>query len=92
MALGNFYETFYQDAEIVGSVTGSTILHMNRKGKCETVLMTGFPYHQLEDNTIALIEQGYQVGIIHLFDMHNDRSDCILTVFDLDGNSETFER
>ena len=60
--LGDFYETFNEDAQIVHRELGLT---MTRRpmGKDNNIPMAGLPYHSLDRHLPKLIERGYKVAI-----------------------------
>jgi DNA mismatch repair protein MutS len=60
--LGDFYETFDEDAEIVAREL-DIVLTSRPVGKGMRVPLAGIPYHALENYLSRLIEQGYHVAI-----------------------------
>ncbi len=60
--LGDFYETFDQDAHIASQVLGIT-LTAREMGKGVRVPMAGIPYHALDSYLGKLIHAGYKVAI-----------------------------
>ena len=60
--LGDFYETFDEDAEIVSRVL-DIVLTSRNIGKGTRVPMAGIPHHAAENYLSRLIEQGYHVAI-----------------------------
>lgn len=60
--LGDFYETFDEDAEIVSSVL-DIVLTSRNVGKGTRVPMAGIPHHAVENYLSRLIERGYHVAI-----------------------------
>ncbi len=60
--LGDFYETFFEDAEITSRVLG-IVLTSREAGKGRRVPMAGIPYHALESYLGKLIREGYKVAI-----------------------------
>ncbi|RME10553.1 MAG: DNA mismatch repair protein MutS, partial [Ardenticatenia bacterium] len=60
--LGDFYETFDDDAEIVARELGLTLTSRN-VAKGQRVPMAGVPYHAAEQYIAQLIEKGYKVAI-----------------------------
>lgn len=60
--LGDFYETFDQDAEIVAREL-DIVLTGRSVSKEERVPMAGVPYHALESYISRLIEKGYHVAV-----------------------------
>ena len=59
---GDFYETFYEDAEIASRVLGITLTSRN-KGSDNPVPMAGVPYHAVDPYVRKLILAGYKVAI-----------------------------
>ena len=60
--MGDFYETFYEDAEIVARVLGITLTSRD-KGAENPVPMAGFPYHALSGHLSTLVAAGHRVAI-----------------------------
>jgi DNA mismatch repair protein MutS len=60
--LGDFYETFDEDAEIVSSVL-DIVLTSRNVGKGTRVPMAGIPHHAMGNYLSRLIERGYHVAI-----------------------------
>ena len=60
--LGDFYETFDEDAEIVSSVL-DIVLTSRNVGKGTRVPMAGIPHHAMENYLSRLIEKGYHVAV-----------------------------
>ena len=60
--LGDFYETFDEDAEIVSSVL-DIVLTSRNVGKGSRVPMAGIPHHAVENYLSRLIEKGYHIAI-----------------------------
>ncbi|MBN1231263.1 MAG: DNA mismatch repair protein MutS [Anaerolineales bacterium] len=60
--LGDFYETFDEDAELV-SKTLDIVLTGRNVGKGTRVPMAGIPYHAMENYLSRLIEKGLHVAI-----------------------------
>ena len=52
--MGDFYELFYEDAEIAARVLGLTLTSRD-KGSANPVPMAGFPYHALQGYLHKLI-------------------------------------
>ncbi|MBT9253137.1 MAG: DNA mismatch repair protein MutS [Brockia lithotrophica] len=59
--LGDFYELFFEDAEIVSRELGLTLT--GRDGGSERVPMCGVPYHSADQYLRQLLEKGYRVAI-----------------------------
>src|SRR5258706_8037225 len=60
--LGDFYETFDEDAEIIAREL-DIVLTSRPIGKGARVPLAGIPYHALENYLARLIEKGYHVAI-----------------------------
>ena len=60
--LGDFYETFDQDAE-TASRELDIVLTSRKVGKDMRVPMAGIPYHAMENYLARLIDKGYHVAI-----------------------------
>jgi DNA mismatch repair protein MutS len=60
--VGDFYETFGQDAIIASRVLGITLTKRNNGGAAENEL-AGFPYHALDTYLHKLVKAGYRVAI-----------------------------
>ena len=60
--LGDFYEMFFEDAEI-GSRELSLTLTGRNAGLSERVSMCGVPYHSYQGYVAKLIDKGYKVAI-----------------------------
>ncbi len=60
--LGDFYETFDEDAEIAARVL-DIVLTSRNVAKGSRIPMAGIPHHALENYMARLIEKGYHVAI-----------------------------
>src|SRR5574341_1350686 len=60
--LGDFYETFDQDAEIAAREL-DIVLTSRNISKSKRVPMAGVPYHAAENYIARLIDKGYHVAI-----------------------------
>ncbi|CAM3286948.1 DNA mismatch repair protein MutS [Rhodothermus bifroesti] len=60
--MGDFYETFEEDAQIVSRVLGIT-LTKRANGQAADVPLAGFPYHALDNYLPKLVRAGYRVAI-----------------------------
>src|SRR4051812_18816382 len=56
--MGDFYETFDDDAELASRVLGLTLTSRDRQ-----VPMAGFPHHQLENYLRKLLHAGHRVAV-----------------------------
>ncbi len=62
--MGDFYETFLDDAKTVSKVLGITLTSRGRsKDTGEKIPLAGFPYHALEVYLPKLIKAGYRVAV-----------------------------
>lgn len=60
--VGDFYETFGQDAILTSQVLGITLTKRNN-GNAASPELAGFPYHALETYLHKLVKAGYRVAI-----------------------------
>ncbi|KKK57175.1 hypothetical protein LCGC14_3057120, partial [marine sediment metagenome] len=60
--LGDFYETFDDDARVVSREL-EIVLTSREMGKGHRVPMAGIPYHALDNYLARLINRGYKVAI-----------------------------
>jgi DNA mismatch repair protein MutS len=60
--MGDFYETFYDDAQIISKALGIALTKRSH-GKTADVPLAGFPYHALDAYLPKLIEAGHKVAI-----------------------------
>jgi DNA mismatch repair protein MutS len=60
--VGDFYETFGQDAIVASQVLGITLTRRNNGGAAESEL-AGFPHHALDTYLHKLVKAGYRVAI-----------------------------
>ena len=60
--LGDFYETFMEDAEIAAKVLGITLTKRNN-GAAGKMPLAGFPYHQLDVYLPKLVKGGHRVAV-----------------------------
>jgi DNA mismatch repair protein MutS len=60
--VGDFYETFGQDAIIASQVLGITLTKRNNGGAADNEL-AGFPHHSLDTYLHKLVKAGYRVAI-----------------------------
>ncbi len=62
--MGDFYETFYEDAKIISKVLGITLTARGTSRETgEKIPLAGFPYHALDSYLSKLIKAGYRVAI-----------------------------
>lgn len=60
--LGDFFETFNEDAEITSRVCGLTLTKRNN-GAAGDQPLAGFPHHQLDNYLPKLVKAGYRVAV-----------------------------
>ena len=60
--MGDFYETFDNDAEITSRILGIT-LTKRANGAASSVPLAGFPYHALDQYLYKLLKAGHRVAI-----------------------------
>ncbi|MFN5931129.1 MAG: DNA mismatch repair protein MutS, partial [Sphingobacteriales bacterium] len=60
--VGDFYETFGEDAIIASSVLGITLTKRNN-GAASASELAGFPHHSLETYLHKLVKAGYRVAV-----------------------------
>lgn len=60
--IGDFYETFYEDAEITSRVC-NIVLTKRNNGAAGDVPLAGFPYHQLDNYLPKIVNAGYKVAV-----------------------------
>ncbi len=60
--MGDFYETFYEDAKTISKVLGIALTKRSH-GKTAQVPLAGFPYHALDAYLPKLIQSGHKVAI-----------------------------
>ena len=60
--MGDFYELFFEDAQVASPVLGLTLTSRD-KNSDNPVPMAGFPYHSLDGYLHKLIRAGYRVAI-----------------------------
>ena len=60
--MGDFYELFFEDAQVSSKVLGLTLTSRD-KGSPNPIPMAGFPYHALEGYLRKLIVAGHRVAV-----------------------------
>src|SRR5690554_706013 len=60
--IGDFYETFFEDAEKAAQILGITLTSRNKKDE-NAIPLAGFPYHSLKNYLDKLIKSGEKVVI-----------------------------
>ena len=62
--MGDFYETFFEDAPIVASTLGITLTSRGERDKNgDKIPLAGFPHHALDSYLYKMIEAGHKVAI-----------------------------
>ena len=61
--VGDFYETFGQDAVIASQVLGITLTKRNN-GAVNSLELAGFPHHALDTYLHKLVKAGHEYGVI----------------------------
>ena len=61
--VGDFYETFGQDAIIASQVLGITLTKRNN-GAANSQELAGFPHHSMDTYLHKLVKAGYANGLI----------------------------
>ena len=60
--MGDFYETFFEDAKTASKILGITLTARNKKAD-NPIPLAGFPYHALNNYLDKLVKQGLKVVI-----------------------------
>ncbi|MED5485292.1 MAG: DNA mismatch repair protein MutS, partial [Candidatus Thermoplasmatota archaeon] len=60
--MGDFYEMFYEDAEIVSKELGLTLTSRDKNSE-NPIPMAGFPWHALEENLRKMVTKGYKITL-----------------------------
>src|ERR1043165_2279640 len=60
--MGDFFETFGEDAVTTSRVTGITLTKRNN-GAAGDIELAGFPHHQLDNYLPKMIRAGYRVAV-----------------------------
>jgi DNA mismatch repair protein MutS len=60
--MGDFYETFYEDAKIASRVLGITLTARD-KDRGEPVPLAGFPHHAIDTYLSKFVKAGYKIAI-----------------------------
>ncbi len=61
--LGDFYELFFEDAEIASSILGLVLTSRGKGSENVEIPMCGVPYHALEGYLTKLVSQGFTVAL-----------------------------
>jgi DNA mismatch repair protein MutS len=60
--MGDFYETFYEDAKIASRVLGITLTARD-KDRGEPIPLAGFPHHAIDTYLSKFVKAGYKIAI-----------------------------
>ena len=60
--MGDFYETFDEDAKIASKILGITLTKRSN-GAASTVPLAGFPYHAFDQYVHKLLNSGHKVAL-----------------------------
>src|SRR5271165_5940360 len=72
--IGDFYELFNEDAQIISKALGLTLTARNTVAKGETPIpMAGVPVHSAEAYIARLLRQGFSVAVVD----PNDKKPCV---------------
>ncbi len=61
--VGDFYEAFYDDAELISRILEITLTSRDKDGQDGPVPMAGVPHHALDSYLYRLVTAGYKVAI-----------------------------
>ncbi len=61
--MGDFYETFFEDAELVHRILGLTLTSRSNSGNGAPIPMAGVPYASVDQYLVRLVNQGISVGV-----------------------------
>jgi DNA mismatch repair protein MutS len=61
--MGDFYEMFFDDAEVASKILGITLTSRNNKNEANKVPMCGIPYHAVSGYLAKLVKAGRRVAI-----------------------------
>ena len=61
--MGDFYETFAEDAKITSKLLGITLTSRGKDEKGSKIALAGFPWHSLDSHLHKLVKGGYKVAI-----------------------------
>ncbi|MBT4021888.1 DNA mismatch repair protein MutS [archaeon] len=62
--MGDFYETFYDDAKIVSKALDITLTKRRMKNSNKGIPLAGIPYHALDTYLAKMVNQGFKVVIV----------------------------
>ena len=61
--MGDFYEMFFEDAEVASKILGITLTSRNNKADKARIPMCGIPYHAAQNYLAKLVKAGKRVAI-----------------------------
>ncbi len=61
--MGDFFETFEEDAKIAAKVLGITLTKRGGNGTTDDTPLAGFPHHAIDTYLPKLVRAGYRVAI-----------------------------
>ena len=61
--MGDFYEMFFEDAEVASKILGITLTSRNNKADAARIPMCGIPYHAAQTYLAKLVKAGKRVAI-----------------------------
>ncbi|MBS4028246.1 MAG: DNA mismatch repair protein MutS [Ignavibacteriales bacterium] len=61
--MGDFYETFEDDAVLTSKVLGITLTKRGKNGAAGEIPLAGFPHHALDSYLPKLLKAGYRVAV-----------------------------
>ena len=61
--MGDFYEMFFEDAEVASKILGITLTSRNNKADAARIPMCGIPYHAAQSYLAKLVKAGKRVAI-----------------------------
>ena len=62
--LGDFYESFFEDAKIISSVLGLVLTARGTDGDGESIPMCGIPWHAADNYFGRLVRDGHKVALV----------------------------
>ena len=61
--MGDFYELFFDDAQIASKVLEIILTDKNRNKPGGAIPMCGVPFHTYESHLVKLVKAGYKVAV-----------------------------
>ena len=62
--LGDFYESFFEDAKTISSVLGLVLTARGTDGDGNNIPMCGIPWHAADNYFGRLVRSGYKVALV----------------------------